>query len=192
MLRTYRERFPGVRMEIREMTTAPQIVALHEKTIDVGLLREPPADEPELSFNTVLTEGFVAVLPVAHPLAVHRSVTVAQLADCPFVLPPRAVGPQLHDQIAALCRDAGFAPQVAQHAVEWNTVCALVEAGLGISVVPASIRKIRLSGVVFRRIKPRTTTTRVALAWRRNDQSPLLATLLHTIKTDPGWPSSQE
>ncbi|MEU3747669.1 MULTISPECIES: LysR family transcriptional regulator [Streptomyces] len=185
LLRTFRQRFPGVHLDIREMTTAPQIAALHDRTIDIGLLREPPADEAELSFRTVLSESFVAVLPTNHPLAAQRVVRLGQLADSPFVLLPREAGPQLHDQIVELCIAEGFTPQVVQQAVEWQTVCALVEAGLGVSLAPASIRRIRLEGVAFRRIEPSTTRTRVAVAWHKNDQNPLVTNLLAILVQDP-------
>ncbi|MFF6776753.1 LysR family transcriptional regulator [Streptomyces sp. NPDC012637] len=181
LLRTFRERFPDADLDIREMTSAPQIAALHDRTIDIGLLREPPSGEQELGFRTVLTEPFVAVLPASHPLASQRTVRVAQLADAPFVLPPRDVGPQLHDRITGLCTAAGFTPRIAQRAVEWQTVCALVETGLGVSLAPASIRRIRLGNVAFRRVAPGTTRTRVAVAWRRNDPNPLVDHLLTTV-----------
>ncbi|TQS24785.1 LysR family transcriptional regulator [Microbispora sp. KK1-11] len=185
LLRAFRERFPGVRLDIREMTTAPQIAALRDKTIDAGLLREPPTDEAGLAFRTVLTEPFVAVLPSAHPLAALRTVRLARLADEPFVLLPRAAGPRLHDQITGLCEVAGFTPLVAQRAVEWQTVCALVETGLGVSLAPASIRRIRLKGVAFRTVEP-NARTRVAVGWREDDLSPLVAHLLATVSRDPG------
>ncbi|WP_439681093.1 LysR family transcriptional regulator [Embleya sp. MST-111070] len=185
LLRTFRERFPAVDLDIREMTTTPQLAALRERVIDIGLLREPPAHDAELGFETVLTERFVAVLPAAHPLAAQRVVRVEQLADCPFVLLPRAVGPSLYDRITDLCVAAGFTPRVTQHAVEWQTVCALVEAGLGVSLAPASIRRIRLERVAFRTIEPEATRTRVAVAWRRNDPNPLIPRLLAALDQDP-------
>ncbi|RSM84139.1 LysR family transcriptional regulator [Amycolatopsis sp. WAC 01375] len=181
LLRTFRDRFSDVHLDIHEMTTAPQIAALHERNIDIGLLREPPADEAELGFKTVLTEPFVAVLPSAHPLAAHRTIRVEQLAGLPFVLLPRVVGPGLHDRIIDLCGEAGFTPQVAQRAVEWQTVCALVGAGLGVSLAPESIRRIRLEEVAFRTITPATARTRVAVAWRVDDQNPLVARFLATL-----------
>ncbi|MBC9715967.1 LysR family transcriptional regulator [Streptomyces sp. TRM66268-LWL] len=186
LLRTFHERRPGVQLDIREMTTAPQLGALHDRSIDIGLLREPPDDEPELGFRTVLSEHFVAALPSSHPLAAQRTVRLDQLAQDPFVLLPRAVGPTLYDQIMDLCTAAGFTPQPAQHAVEWQTVCALVEAGLGVSLAPASIRRIRLKGVAFRKIDPGTARTRVAVAWRANDPNPLVAQLLATLAEEAG------
>ncbi|MBD0693608.1 LysR family transcriptional regulator [Streptomyces sp. CBMA123] len=178
LLRTFRERHPGVRLDVREMTSAPQLAALRDRGIDVGLLREPPADAPELRFRTVLSEPFVAVLPANHPLAAQRSVRLRQLADEPFVLLPREEGPQLYDQLTGLCAGAGFTPRIGQQAVEWQTVCALVGAGLGVSLAPASIRRIRLRGVAFRRIDPGTARTRAAVAWRADDRSPLVDHLL--------------
>ncbi|MFC9750885.1 LysR family transcriptional regulator [Streptomyces niveus] len=185
LLRTFRERFPAVDLDIQEMTTTPQLAALRERTIDIGLLREPPAHDAKLGFQTVLTEPFVAVLPASHPLATQRAVHVEQLADCPFVLLPRAVGPPLYDQIADLCIAAGFTPQVTQHAVEWQTVCALVGTGLGVSLAPESIRRIRLKGVAFRRVEPDTVHTRVAVAWRKNDPNPLVSGILSALNQDP-------
>ncbi|MDY0811853.1 LysR family transcriptional regulator [Kitasatospora purpeofusca] len=183
LLRTFRERFPDVELDIREMTTAPQLAALHEDAVDIGLLREPPpaGEEGALGFRTVLTEPFVAVLPSDHPLAARRTVGVGALAEEPFVLLPRAVGPRLYDRITEVCGSVGFAPRIVQHAVEWQTVCALVGAGLGVSLAPASIRRIRLRGVAFRPVEPGTARTRVAVAWRRDDPNPLVARLLEVV-----------
>jgi DNA-binding transcriptional LysR family regulator len=191
LLRAFRQRYPEVDLDIREMTTAPQLTALRERTIDVGLLREPPEEEPGLGFRTVLSEPFTAVLPSAHPLATQRTVPLAGLADSPFVLLPRAAGPRLYDRITGLCAAAGFTPRIAQHAVEWQTVCALVETGLGVSLAPASIRRLRLKGVAFRGISPATARTRVAVAWRTDDDSPLVANLLAAVRRDtPDGPCS--
>ncbi|MFE1438199.1 LysR family transcriptional regulator [Streptomyces sp. NPDC058739] len=181
LLGAHRHRFPGVELDIREMTTAPQLTALREGTIDVGLLREPPGDGEGLSFRTLLTEPLVAVLPIAHPLARHRTVAPAALAEEPFVLLPRETGPGLYDRLAGACAAAGFTPRVAQHAVEWQTVCGLVEAGLGVSLAPAAIRRLRLRGVAYRPLTPPAPHTTVAAAWRRADGSPLVANLLVTM-----------
>ncbi|MEU8174570.1 LysR family transcriptional regulator [Microbispora hainanensis] len=185
LLRAYHDRFPKVEIEIREMTTAPQVTALHERVIDVGLLREPP-DEPGLAAETILSEEFIAVVPAAHPLAVQRVLPVEALADEPFVLLPRSAGPMFHDRILDVCRSAGFEPRLGQQAVEWQTVCALVEAGLGVSLAPASIRRIRLKGVAYRRIEPNDARTAVAATWRRDDRNPLVTRFLEVARSEAG------
>ncbi|MEV8096596.1 LysR family transcriptional regulator [Kitasatospora sp. NPDC085879] len=174
LLRSFRAGRPGVELELRELTTAPQVAALREHAIDVGLMREPPQD-PELVVEALWSEGFVAVLPVGHRLAGRRAVPVAELAGESFVLLPRACGPTVHDRIVGVCREAGFEPRVAQRAVEWQTVAALVGAGLGVSLAPAGVRRLRMRGVAYRTITPDTARTGVGLVRRREDRSPLVA-----------------
>ncbi|MFE9022934.1 LysR family substrate-binding domain-containing protein [Streptomyces sp. NPDC007808] len=127
----------------------------------------------------------MAVLPSTHPPAAQRVVRPEQPAGSPFVLLPRAEGPQLHDRITALCAAAGFTPRATQHTVEWQTVCALAETGLGVSPAPASIRRVRLKGVAFRGIEPAAARTRVAVAWHRDDRNPLVAQLSAAVDQDP-------
>ncbi|WP_353653554.1 LysR family substrate-binding domain-containing protein [Streptomyces sp. TLI_053] len=129
----------------------------------------------------MFTEPFVAVLPSDHRLAARRTVEVGALAEEPFVLFPRSEGPGLYDLITEVCGSVGFAPRVVQHAVEWQTVCALVGAGLGVSLAPAGIRRIRLRGVAFRAVGPGTARSRVAVAWRRDDPNPLVGRLLEVV-----------
>jgi DNA-binding transcriptional LysR family regulator len=180
LLRTYRDRHPGVELDIREMTTAPQVAALAAGELDAGLMREPPA-EPGLAFREVLDERFVAVLPAAHPLAGRRTVPVAALAGEAFVLLPRASAPTVYDRVHALCTAAGFEPRIGQRAVEWQTVAALVGAGLGVCLAPASIARIRLAGVAYRRIEPDDGRTTVALGWRAGDPNPLVQRLVDAL-----------
>lgn len=101
------------------------------------------------------------------------------------MLLPRSAGPTLHDQILDLCRGEGFEPRPGQQAVEWQTVSALIEAGLGVSLAPASIRRIRLKGVAYRRIEPNAARTTVAIAWRRDDHNPLVSRFLQAARSEP-------
>ncbi|MFF7140166.1 LysR substrate-binding domain-containing protein [Streptomyces nodosus] len=94
---------------------------------------------------------------------------------------PHEAGPGLYDRITGLCAEAGFTPRIAQHTVEWQTVCALVETGLGVSLAPAGIRRLRLKGVTFRGVGPGAARTRVAVAWRQDDPNPLVVRLLAAV-----------
>ncbi|WP_027341634.1 LysR family transcriptional regulator [Hamadaea tsunoensis] len=179
LLRRHRERRPGVRLEIREMTTVPQLAALRAGELDVGLVRE--AEAADLAFATVAVEPFVVVLPAGHPLAAHRRLRLDLLAGEPFILFPRDAGPGLHDQIIGACAAAGFAPGIIQYATEWQTVCALVGAGLGVSIAPAGIGRIRLPGVAYRPVEPGDLRTRVAVAWRPDDSNPLVSEFRRTV-----------
>ncbi|GLW09079.1 transcriptional regulator [Microtetraspora sp. NBRC 13810] len=185
VITAFRARHPGVHLEIHELTTTEQVRALHGEVIDVGLLREA-GERPGLEIEPLFAEEVVAVLPEDHPLAARRRVPLAGLAADPFVLLPREHGPELHDRLTGLCRAAGFEPRIGQRAVEWQTVAALVAAGLGVSLAPASVTGIRIAGAVYRSLAGRPAHTTVALAWRRDDPAPLLARFLTVARTHIG------
>ncbi|HEX5830259.1 MAG TPA: LysR family substrate-binding domain-containing protein, partial [Gemmatimonadaceae bacterium] len=176
LIGAYRERHPGVHVRLREMVTAAQLDALRAGEIDAGFLREPPAS-PDLATQPVWRERFAIAIPTRHPLAARRSLPLRALAGEPFVLVPRAAGAEFYDQIVALCHAAGFAPRIAQEAIEWQTVIGLVAAGLGVSVVPDGVRAIRAAGVTYRPLSRAMPGTTVVLGWRAGDESPTLAGL---------------
>jgi len=182
VLAASRQRYPQVELDIREMSTAAQVAALRAGALDIGLVREPE-DDPGLTAEPILSEELIAVLPSGHPLAAGSAVRVSALAGEPFVLLPRAAGPGLHDRIVGVCTAAGFVPRVAQHAVEWLTVAALVEAGAGVSIAPAGVARIRLDGVETPRlVEPDGARTTVAACWRREDRNPLVHQLVAILR----------
>lgn len=75
---------------------------------------------------------------------------------------------------------AGFTPQVAQRAVQMETIVGLVAAGLGVALVPELLKDAGWKGALFRDLKGPGTPVlyEVALAWRRDDKSPALNALL--------------
>ncbi|WP_225993151.1 LysR substrate-binding domain-containing protein [Actinomadura rudentiformis] len=176
----YRARFPGVTLDLRELTSTPQMEALRAGTLDAGFVRETPP-EPDLVSIPVLHERLVAVLPRAHPLTAQRQVPVAALAEEPFVLFPPAEGPAFHARILRVCADAGFTPHIAQQAVEWQTLVAFVEAGLGVTIAPAGVARIRLRGVAFRRLSPDPEPCVVALCRQAGEPSPLLSAFVAAV-----------
>jgi len=189
VIRAFRDRHPGVELRLRELSTSAQVQALADGTIDLGFLREP-APDPGIASESLVREPFVAVLPPAHPLAGRRGIPLDALAEEPFVHFPREVAPTLHDQVMALCRQAGFAPRVVQVAQEWLTIVGLVEAGLGVSLAPASFRRLRWGGVRYLPLSPRGMLTTIALCRPRGVPSPTVDNFLRVVRevvsSEPG------
>jgi DNA-binding transcriptional LysR family regulator len=181
LLRDYAHAFPGVRLDLQELTRPQQFEALHREDIDVGLLR-PPVPDAEFDSETILREQFVLALPAAHPLAALRRVPLARLADQPFVMYPRTPGFVFHDLVIGWCMRAGFKPRVAQEANQTHTVLGLVSAGIGVAFVPTSAGIFRLAGVAYRPLREKTPVAQTAAVWRRGDSSPALAAFLRTAK----------
>jgi DNA-binding transcriptional LysR family regulator len=181
VLRDFARGFPGVTLDLRELTIPQQLESLRRENIDVGLLRPPVADA-ELAVETILEEPFVLALPAAHPLRGLRRVPLRRLAQEPFVMFPRTAGFVFHDLIMGFCMRAGFAPRVAQEVNQTHAVLGLVSAGIGVALVPASSQKIGLAGVVYRPMREATPLARVAIARRQADTSPVVAAFFEVAR----------
>jgi DNA-binding transcriptional LysR family regulator len=186
VLPAFRTRCPGLRLELREMTSAEQVAALERGELDLGLLRPPAAG---LSTRLICREPLLLALPAGHRLAGREEVDGGELDGEPFVLFPRHKGPGLYDLIIDYCRRSGVSPDIVQEAVQMQTITALVAAGTGLAVVPSSQRAVSRSGLVFRPLRNAPTVDLVA-AWSDPRRTPACTTalevLLATVSTDPG------
>jgi len=181
VLRDFSRGFPGVKLELRELTLPQQVEALRRGDVDVALLRPPIADA-ELAAETILQEPFVLALPSRHPLTRLRRVPARRLAGEPFVMFPRQPGLVFHDLVMGFCLKHGFTPRVAQEANQTHTVVGLVSAGIGVALVPASTQRIGLAGVAYRPLREATPASRTAVAWRRLDASPVVKAFLDVAR----------
>ena len=167
LLKAYKSARPGVDLALREMLSPDQAAALAAGELDFGLLL-PPVPGTDLEHIVVQRERFVAALPAHHRLARSRGrVAMRDLAGEAFVMAPRAIAPGLHDIVAGLAARAGFAPRVAQEAIQMQTVVSLVSSGLGIAIVPASVANLGRRGVVYRELADAHPRLDLWLAWRR-------------------------
>jgi DNA-binding transcriptional LysR family regulator len=181
-LREFRQRSPGIRLTLREATTDVQLRELVEERMDVGFLLTPIAEE-RLQVLPLLRERLVAALPERHPATAGSGpVSLKRLAESPFILFPRHMAPRLHDTITGFCSAAGFAPRVEQEAVQMQTIVSLVSAGLGIALIPESLRHLGRTGVVYRRLRERSPLTEIALAWRARDARPALQRFVDAVR----------
>ena len=146
ILSRYVAAFPAVQLQLHESFTARVIEGLLGGEVDAGIVRDAePVDG--LVATPMLSEPFVAVLPSDHPHAGDSSMSVAGLADTPFVYPPRQAGPRAFEKPLALCEEHGFRPRIAHEASHWLTILRLVGAGLGVSIAPACVRHIATADV---------------------------------------------
>jgi DNA-binding transcriptional LysR family regulator len=170
ILRRFRTVFPDVRVTVTELSSPQQLVALREGRISVGFLR-PPVDDETLGAQTVVREPFLLALAATHRGTARESLTLADVRDEPFVMLNRSDAPGFFDRIVSMCRNAGFRPKIAQTANQFQTIVALVAAGLGVAIVPASMRRVRIDGVHYRPIADTAVDAEVAVVWRAADVS---------------------
>jgi len=168
LLKGFKAARPGVSLALREMLSPEQAAALAAGELDFGLLLPPVAGEFE--HLVVQSEKFVAALPSRHAAARRGGrIEMRDLAGEPFVMVPREIAPGLYDIVAGLAARAGFAPRIAQEAIQMQTVVSLVSSGLGVAIVPASIANLGRKGVVYREITDPHPRLDLWLAWRRGE-----------------------
>ncbi|WP_426688717.1 LysR substrate-binding domain-containing protein [Rhodanobacter ginsengiterrae] len=175
---------PRVSLQLSEMYTEPQFAALLGGQIDVGFVRDEPT-HPQATRSLRLTvidrEPLLLALPTGHPLAGRSSLHLAEVAGNAFVSQPRQLVATLYDRLVKLATRAGFQPTIIQHAQQVNGLLALVAGGLGLALVPASMRVVRLAGVSYVPLEDADAYLLLALASRVDDTSPVLQQFLTTV-----------
>jgi DNA-binding transcriptional LysR family regulator len=175
---------PNVRIQLNEMYSEPQFAALLAGQIDVGFVRDEPQhtkDARSLRLTVIDREPLLLALPSGHPLAARKSVRLAEVADDAFITQPRELAATLYDRLVKLAAKAGFKPRINQHAQQINGLLALVAAGLGLALVPATMRTVRLAGVSYVPLEDADAYLMLAASSRIQDQSPALEKFLATV-----------
>jgi DNA-binding transcriptional LysR family regulator len=173
-IRTFRRAYPEIHLTLEEANTTRLITGLREGTLDVVFLRPGTSGTEELQLRRLSDDPIVVALPKRHPAAALEEIDLAILKDDPFLLFPREIAPTLYDTIVDACRKAGFQPVIGQVAPHITSIVNLVAAELGVSLVPAAMMQLRVTGIVYRQIAGQSPTTRLALAYRRGETSPVV------------------
>jgi DNA-binding transcriptional LysR family regulator len=168
-LRRFRERFPKVDVQLHELTTDAQIKGIRAGTLDLGI-GLGPVHEPDLVFELLLRERLLLAAPKAHRLMKGSgAVRLKDLAGESFITPPREVAPGLYDLFLSVCRDNGFTPRISQHARQMQTVVGLVASGMGVALVPSSVKNLKRAGVQYRAIHGSKARIEIGLLRRQDD-----------------------
>lgn len=143
---------PEAEVAVRPMSTAEQEQALGRGEIDVGIVH-PPLEDPGLACRDIATLPFDVVLSERNPLARSPALRLRDLAGERFILFPRQVGPQLYDQVIALCRQEGFSPREIQEASPAQSIIGLAACNLGVGFIASRLQHYDRPGVVYRRLE---------------------------------------
>ncbi len=151
VIRAFREASPMVALTLEEGGTTELIEDLRAERLDAAFIRTPVADPMGVTVNPLVEERMVVALPAGHALAgADGDMALERLAGEIFIVYRRRSGPGLYDAIFAACHAAGFSPVVGQEAPRIVSTLNLVAAGLGIALVPESLRRMQMDGVVYR------------------------------------------
>jgi DNA-binding transcriptional LysR family regulator len=177
--RVVKRDLPDVALEIHaDLLTPAQCEGLLDGSLDLAVLR-PPLVGDGLEMRTIEVEPLVLAAPADHRLATEPVIVMADLRSEGFVV-YGTEDSAVNDAVLRSCAAAGFAPRRVHQAPGTAVLLALVAAGLGVALVPGSVRAAPLAGVVFRDVAD-AGSTEIALAWRRDTDSSVLRAVLDTL-----------
>jgi DNA-binding transcriptional LysR family regulator len=178
VVRAFRERHADVDLQVEDVAIASLVERLRAGDLDAGLTRPPHVDD--LETEVVLREPVAAVLPEEHRLAGRSEIALAELADEPWVLTPRASWPPWHRKYDEDFARAGFRARVVQRGTSPQNLLALVAAGVGVTRLPLSARSLRDSGVAF--VPLAGDEAEVVLATRPGAANPALPSVRTVVR----------
>jgi DNA-binding transcriptional LysR family regulator len=185
-IREFRERRPDVSFVLEESSSADMVSGLRDERLDVAFIRSGLVDPAGITVHPLLQEDMVAAFPAGHRLARRPRLSLKDLADETFILYRRPDGRGLYDVIIAACSEAGFSPHVGQEAPRIVSTLNLVAAGLGITIVPASLSRLPLEGVIYRPLKGRPEIkVPLNLACRQGERSAATLAFIELVRRLP-------
>ncbi|MFF4446929.1 LysR family transcriptional regulator [Streptomyces sp. NPDC001502] len=177
-----RRTHPGVEVRVRETEAAEAYELLSAGGVDLALsltAHAPTARDPRFTRVALLEDPLDVALPPGHPLAAAPGLRLADLSGDPWIY--GGSGPW--SEIArSACEAAGFVPEQAHSASGWTAILAMVEAGMGVALVPRMVSS-RASGVAVRVLSRDRPTRHVLAAVRRGAESaPALSHVLAALR----------
>lgn len=179
ILKEFKKRHPEIELVLQEIQSSEQNQALREGRIHVSFARFPKA-ELGLVFETVYSEQLIAALPQSHPLNKKKSLKLSDLVNEPFILQPPPPSPHAANTMQ-IFTTAGITPQIVQTVEETHTALGLVAAGIGITLIPSSVKKLRISGIEYRNLINPTPVLETKMGYRADETSPALASFIETV-----------
>ncbi len=180
LIADFRKRYPGIRLDLRNLPVDQQLEQLSDLRIDIAFIRATSTAVPSgLRGRVFSSTRLLAAIPATHPLATSAEPSLRQLADDPFiVLQDTPTTGFFAATTVAFCERAGFIPNIDLKVTDIASMVGLVSAGLGVCLVPALISSLAMPNVVFRALPELDAAVDLLMIERRNDRSPAVKSWL--------------
>lgn len=175
VLMAMRDKFPHVKTNLFEMPTVAQVTALEQGTLDVGIIRAP-VQSTQLTVQTLFFDPFVVVMPLTKTKFKQRQQLADYIKHKPFIFFNKRYAPHYNNKLVEICARLGFKPEIVHEANNVHSILQLVEAGLGVSILPYSLKQqYSYLKISFIELVDIPVNTEVVLAYKLTNKSAALA-----------------
>jgi DNA-binding transcriptional LysR family regulator len=180
--RRFRERQPDAELQLTPATSLEQIEALRSGRLDAGFVFNMAKTDAELDHLPVAMQHIELAAPKGHALLRMKTVRLRDLVDASFVWFPRREAPAFYDRLMHECFRGGLkSPRIVQEGLNESTILSLVSHGMGVGWVNGTARWRCPEGVVIMSVVDLDMPLPLALVWRRDNTSPLLANFVGEV-----------
>jgi DNA-binding transcriptional LysR family regulator len=184
--RRFRDQQPEAELQLQPEASLAQVEAIRSGRLDAGFVNFMPKSDPELDQLLVARQHVELAVPKGHPLTRRKRLHLRDLTDAPFVWFPRWANQAFYDQMMLECYRGGLkSPRIVQEGVNEPTILSLVSTGMGVGWVLATARWRCPESVVILPVVDLKMPLQLALAWRRDNRSPLLANFVAEVRHLP-------
>jgi DNA-binding transcriptional LysR family regulator len=130
----------------------------------------------------MLKERLVLAMSEHNALARYKTVPLRELSNQRYIMYGRDANAEFHHFVAKACQKEGFNLKIAYYQDDLYSVWALIGAGLGVALAPASLAELRLPGIVFRKCEPALPVMEMALAYVPADKLSVVSRFLEVAR----------
>jgi len=184
--RRFRELQPDAELQLQPSASAEQIEAIRSGRLDAGFVNFMPKSDPELDQLLVAIQRVELAAPKGHPLTTLKKLRLRNLTDAPFIWFPRWTSPAFYDRMMRECYRGGLkSPRIVQEGLNEATILSLVSSGLGVGWVLGTARWRCPETIIVLPVADLNMPVTLALVWRRDNASPLLAKFVGDVRRLP-------
>ena len=183
LVKQFKERFPNVKLVLRELTHAAQEVALRQRRIDVAITRPPFHHDLAETLDSIslVREPLIAAIPMQYEMKSKR-LSFKQLVSEKLIVCQRDSAPAVYDAVIRNCNYEGFSANIEYESDAMQTSLTLVSAGQGIAILPMMCAlNLRHDEVRIVRVQPDAFRSELAVAWPKNSDSLVLASFIKLV-----------
>ena len=180
LLRQFQQRYPGIEVVLFEGTDDEVQEWIYAHTVDIGVVTLPVERLETLS---IAQDRFVAVVADSHPLAKQQPIHISQLAPEPFIMSKAGCEPV----ITQMFRQSKVTPKIQYEVIDLRTIFAMVQEGVGVTIVPEMALPADLAGLQVLTLQPELRR-QLALAVLSLDATPAVREFLNLAQT---WTQAQ-
>ena len=184
--RRFRGLHPDAELQLQPFSSLEQLDAIRSGRLDAGFVFNMPKADQELDLLPVAEQHIELAAPKGHPLTKLKKLRLRDLADATFVWFPRRESPVLYDRLMHECFRGGLkSPRIVQEGLNEATILSLVANGLGVGWVLAAARWRCPKSVVIMSVVDLNLRLPLALVWRGDNSSTLLASFIGEVQRLP-------